>query len=131
MSNVVAIVADQPTASAEPDVSFDTFWTLYPRHVAKKPAKGVWARLTAAQQLAAIVAVAEWRKVWLKRGEMEFIPHASTWLFQERWEDELPVAPTVSSASHVAFAPTTNEYKGKSVLPPNVLAAIKKITGAK
>lgn len=71
--------------------SFDDFWTLYPKRVAKRDAEKSWARIAAEDRLAAVVALAKWRRVWLARGEMQFVPHASTWLNGARWEDELPV----------------------------------------
>ena len=37
-------------------------------------------------------AVVEHRKYWVAKGtDWEFIPHASTWLNQERFEDELVI----------------------------------------
>jgi hypothetical protein len=38
----------------------------------------------------AIIGITSWRKVWMARGEWEYVPYAATWLNGERWEDELP-----------------------------------------
>jgi hypothetical protein len=48
---------------------------------------------------AALVALVKWRKVWAKK-ELEFVPHASTWLNGARWEDELPVDAVSTYAAH-------------------------------
>src|SRR5690242_17994343 len=77
-------------ADADEDASFASFWLLYPKKVARFKAEQVWARLSASDQREAIVALVAWRQIWIRRGEMEFVPHASTWLYQRRWEDDLP-----------------------------------------
>lgn len=68
--------------------SFDGFWQAYPRKTAKGAARIAYIKalkkahwqilLTAAQDLAN-----------QKGRENKYTPHASTWLNQERWEDEL------------------------------------------
>lgn len=73
---------------------FDEFWSIYPRKVAKAVARKSWQRLTEAQQLMAAKAISAHCEYWrVKETELEFIPHASTWLNQERWEDELVIEP--------------------------------------
>jgi hypothetical protein len=73
---------------------FDEFWALYPRKVAKAVARKAFARLTEQQQLDACKALDDHIIYWdIKEIEIEFIPHPSTWLNQERWEDELVIEP--------------------------------------
>jgi hypothetical protein len=73
---------------------FDEFWAAYPRKVAKAVARKACARLTEQQQLDACKAIDEHCLYWeTKETELEFIPHASTWLNAERWEDELVIEP--------------------------------------
>lgn len=73
---------------------FDTFWKLYPRKVAKRAAQGAFNRLTKDEQSQAVEAIEQHVAYWkLKGTEMDFIPHASTWLNQGRWEDELDMTP--------------------------------------
>jgi hypothetical protein len=73
---------------------FDEFWMMYPRKVAKAAAKKAWAKLTEEQQLQAAKAIDEHCQYWkAKETRLEFIPHAATWLNQERWEDELVIEP--------------------------------------
>ena len=70
--------------------SFEQFWALYPRKVAKAVARKSWARLTKQQQSDALEAIPNHLAYWkLKETATEFIPHCSTFLNQERWEDEL------------------------------------------
>ena len=73
---------------------FNEFWSLYPRKVNKAVARKSWQRLTEAQQLMAAKAISVHCDYWkVKEIELEFIPHASTWLNQERWEDEIVIEP--------------------------------------
>ena len=73
---------------------FNEFWALYPRKVAKAVARKAFERLTEQQQLDACKAIDDHLMYWkVKEIELEFIPHASTWLNQERWEDEIVIEP--------------------------------------
>ena len=73
---------------------FDEFWSAYPRKVAKAVARKAFARLTEQQQLDACKAISNHVAYWkTKETELEFIPHPSTWLNGERWEDELVIEP--------------------------------------
>jgi hypothetical protein len=73
---------------------FDEFWMMYPRKVAKAAARKTWQKLTDEQQLQAAKAIDEHCQYWkAKETALEYIPHASTWLNQERWEDELVIEP--------------------------------------
>ena len=73
---------------------FDTFWKLYPRKMAKRAALGAFNRLTKDEQAQAVEAIEQHVAYWkLKGTEMEFICHATTWLNQGRWEDELDMTP--------------------------------------
>ena len=73
---------------------FDEFWSLYPRKVSKRVAQKIWERMPKDEQQAALEALPVHIKYWrLKESDPEFIPHASTWLNQGRWEDELDLTP--------------------------------------
>ena len=72
---------------------FEQFWILYPRKVAKKAAEKSWQRMTKQEQQEALDALPNHIKYWkLKETNTEFIPHASTWLNQGRWDDELDLS---------------------------------------
>jgi hypothetical protein len=72
--------------------NFDEFWSIYPRKVGRLTAKRSWEKLSEEKKAKAMEAVIEHRKYWVAKGtDWEFIPHASTWLNQERFEDELVI----------------------------------------
>ena len=114
-----------PLPEAAP--SFEDFWLLYPRRVAKKDAWKAWGKLTPDQHLQAVVACASWRRIWAGM-ELNFIPHPATWLNGWRFEDELPTAVTVSAAAHQpAVLPKDDAPRG--AMPDNVRAMIARMKG--
>jgi hypothetical protein len=70
---------------------FDVFWAFYPRKVARKAALARWARLRPAERGEALRVVEQFARHWAALREagkdLEFCPHAATWLAQARWED--------------------------------------------
>jgi hypothetical protein len=71
---------------------FETFWSLYPRKVSKRVAQRKFEALRADEQKLALEALPSHIKYWKsKNTEMEYIPHASTWLGQYRFEDEIVI----------------------------------------
>lgn len=76
-----------------PDDHFDEFWASYPRKDAKQPAARAWKKLKADKDenlRTAILAGVERAKAarqWQEDGG-KYIPYASTFLNQRRWEDE-------------------------------------------
>lgn len=67
---------------------FEKFWAAYPRKQAKQGALKAWKKVDV--EASEILAALEWQKKshdWTKEGG-KFIPHASTYLNQRRWEDE-------------------------------------------
>ena len=73
-------------------MTFENFWQQYPKKVGKLTAKRSWEKLSQENQQKALEAIVEHRKYWSAKGtDWEFIPHASTWLNQERFEDKLVI----------------------------------------
>lgn len=71
-------------------MSFTDFWNLYPRKVSRKMAEKAWSRLSAVDQQAALEALPNHIRYWEQAGTAkEYILHASTFLNQARWEDEI------------------------------------------
>jgi len=66
---------------------FEQFWKAYPRKVGKGAAQKAWAAAVRKADPDRIIEAVE-RYAW--PDEPSFIPHASTWLNGQRWEDELP-----------------------------------------
>ena len=96
--------------------SFDEFWALWPRRVAKKEAQRVWSRLCASQKRAALQAVPAHAELWRReRRAAVHIPHASRWLNGERWEDEVIITRTSDTWTvAVATARSSSRYGGPS-----------------
>lgn len=72
------------------DKYFEIFWEAYPRKVGKKYAKQIWDKKIKLEQIGAVLEGLEEYKTsleWLKDGG-QYIPHPSTFLNGERWEDE-------------------------------------------
>ena len=71
---------------------FDSFWKFYPRKASKDAARKAWEKLRPDQHIMQMIAdnvrerveKGEWRK-----DNQSFILHASTYLNQKRWEDEV------------------------------------------
>lgn len=79
---------------------FDSFWKAYPRKSNKGFAKKVFDKLKVDQELLnkMLQALAlQTRTVW-KDKDQQYIPHPSTWLNGERWEDEITVDQSMSAA---------------------------------
>ena len=73
-------------------MQFEEFWKLYPRRVAKLVAKRIWGRLSNKDKEIISIMLPQQLLRW-KDKELQYIPHASTWLNQRRYEDELEPLP--------------------------------------
>lgn len=97
------------------DSDFETFWTLYPRKVAKAHARKMWQRLSAEQKFAATAALPVHVRYWNLAGrDLEKIPHPGSWLGGERWEDELEM-PSAPENAQWWKTPAGIEAKAKEV----------------
>ena len=67
---------------------FDFFWKRYPRKVSKKESLRIFLNLNKDKKLKVLKAVPIFSES-VKDTEEKYIPHPSTWLNQERWEDSL------------------------------------------
>ena len=76
--------------SRELNVSFDTFWSVYPRKAGKTPAAKKWPKLNNTDRDSVMAFLA---KNPYRGRDPQYIPHATTFLNQRRWEDEID-APT-------------------------------------
>lgn len=84
------------SSSDDPGPAFDEFWHLYPRKAGKSEAAKAWTKAIkagadSAALLAAIKTHADYHQA--AKTEQQYIPHASTWLNQKRYEDEPPPLP--------------------------------------
>lgn len=76
------------------DRAFDAFWEAYPRKVKKKEARkkfqAIFPKKVSLERLLTALEEHKRSEQW---NDVKFIPHPSTWLNQERWEDELDPIP--------------------------------------
>ncbi|WP_269619227.1 hypothetical protein [Zhongshania sp. BJYM1] len=82
----------QIVAREEEQRMFEEFWGLYPTNIGKKQAEKAWRKLKPNKQLATDIrnniserlSIGDW-----SLDKKDYIPHASTYLNNERWNDEL------------------------------------------
>lgn len=89
--------------SAVTEEQFESFWRTYPRKVAKANARKVWLRKVKTGDQATKVIQALRKQIefygWQEKERHQFVPHAATWLGQERWADELDTPETKAVAA--------------------------------
>lgn len=77
--------------NTEHEVFFEKFWIEYPRKVSKKKSFQIWKRLKVKKDLfdkiMKTLLIYKKSSQWVKDNGL-YIPHPSTFLNQERWEDE-------------------------------------------
>lgn len=92
-----------PSAPSVPD-PFDAWWKEYPRKVGKPKAMSAYRTATGRKKVPPEVlleALRRWAAYWKAKNEPEFIPHPTTWLNQERWNDPVPALPRGRNASAI------------------------------
>lgn len=106
------------------ELTFDDFWALYPRRVAKKAARIAWDRIPSKQHQIILESLFEWARIWNGR-DLDYIPHPASWLNGERWEDDFP-------PGHKPYASRQQEEKNvetgeRKAMPQHVIDAIKRM----
>lgn len=69
------------------DGGFDRFWAAYPLKKSKPQAAKAYAKAIRRTDLDTILAAIEAQRVWPQWTD-GFVPHAATWLNNDRWADE-------------------------------------------
>jgi hypothetical protein len=81
--------------------AFEDLWEIYPKKQGKKPAQKAWNKLNGDEELyhKILAAVDAWSLTedWQKN-DGQYVPLASTFLNQHRWEDEIPAPKPVNRA---------------------------------
>lgn len=72
------------------DEDFAVFWKAYPRKESKSQARKAFAKADARLDMLLQALEAQKQTEQWRRDGGQFIPYASTWLNQRRWEDEAP-----------------------------------------
>ncbi len=84
---------------------FEQFWAAYPRKTGKGVARKAFAKAMRLTTLDTMLTALKWQRQqeqWVKQGG-QFIPHPSTWLNQERWDDQPTQVPTLSEKTTRTF----------------------------
>lgn len=66
---------------------FDAFWSVYPKKVGKGLARAAWHKIKPSGDIIGAVERQKRSAAWLREGG-RYIPNPSTWLNQQRWDDE-------------------------------------------
>lgn len=66
---------------------FDLFWSAYPRKVGKRTAEAAFAQATKRAGVTEVIAGAERLRDDPNLPETRYIPHPTTWLRRDGWED--------------------------------------------
>lgn len=105
-------------------ITFDDFWLLYPRRVARKNALKAWSKIHPSHHIELMTSLAAWRSHWIGATDVQFIPHAATWLNGERWTDELPEALSAHASHSPAAIPKLPQ---RTEMPEHVRAMIARL----
>jgi hypothetical protein len=82
--------------------AFEKFWLVYPRKIGKAAALKAFEKAAKKREPAYIIAYVI---SWCNQGnlpDIQYIPHPTTWLNQERWEDDLAATSQSKNASSIA-----------------------------
>jgi hypothetical protein len=98
----------KPKPPKEPDPNFDAFWQAYPLKVGKVAAAKEWAKKPrdSAALIMDIAARLNNDRQW--QPGSQFIPHARTYLSQERWNDA--IQPIVNQPARVVKPTTDSDW---------------------
>jgi hypothetical protein len=81
---------------------FERLWRQFPRKVAKGAARKAFLKIKPdAAMVDRMLQAIAWQRQqaqWIENNG-QFIPHLSTWLNQERWDDEPMEVPALSPSS--------------------------------
>lgn len=111
-----------PTPSADDD-AFEALWTAWPRKAGKQAALRCWRRLTNAKKNEVIPLLVAHANAHRQHTPPQFIPHLSTILGQERWDDPLAV-----SRERGAYKPEPKPAQGM-VIPAGHVPVRDEMTG--
>lgn len=97
------------------DDDFDRFWRAYPLRTGKGKARDAFLKARKRTTLEAMLAALAWQVTqpkWIE-DDGRFIPHPSTWLNQERWDDEPYENPKRSPAAIASLKDFREEMQRK------------------
>lgn len=101
-------------------MSFERFWEVWPRKVAKQAAQKAWDKLQLDPLTDAIIGAVRKQERYQWQGkDRKYIPHPASWLNAGRWEDEVEI-PTEKRAGARSARPACRVcHKPGSLLCPS------------
>lgn len=101
------------------DDRFDEAWAAWPRKVGKKPARQRWERLVkAGTDPELLLAAVEAHAAAYDGTPTEYVPHLTTWLNQERFEEEPPAPRHAEQRTNLhAYAEEYMRLYGGATMP--------------
>jgi hypothetical protein len=93
----MALSGDPPSPEYN---AFESFWKIYPRKEGKKAAEKAFRKISEIHYpaIARDIAMRLRTGAWDAGRAKQYIPHASTYLNQERWEDEVALPDNAAGA---------------------------------
>lgn len=88
-NNVTKLNISNTTWGVSETPTFDQFWQIYPRKIAKGHARLAFARALKKTDADTIMQAASKFAESVEYKEKQYIPHPTTWLNGERWEDDI------------------------------------------
>ena len=119
-TNSISIGRNEPlgtlVVASQTTPEFDTWYALFPKKQGKAEARKRWAKLSADDRRSALAALPAWQDFVRDHPQgATFVPMASTWLNQRRWEDEAPVAADERKAAPGMAAVRRGVARGRAV----------------
>ena len=107
---------------------FDLFWDIYPRKVVKKKALESWNKIDftsiSADDIIKAVKKQAASPNWLNK-DVQYVPHPATWLNQERWTDQVAVAPAPAYDPDEGLLTADEAFTKYSQMPCGVNYGVK------
>lgn len=97
---------DQSSSRSLGEIFFDEFWCRYPRKIGKGAASKAYAKALKKARHDDIMFALSQQLPIMEAKDKQYIPHASTWLNQERWLDE-PEEPNSMGGPRLSRPDTT------------------------
>ena len=100
--------SNEPLIMSVQNEQFNKFWKKYPRKTAKAPAQKVFARALTKIGFEDMMNKLDIFINVNKNTKNQFLPHASTWLNQERWNDEYEQATNFADVQKTVLSEMLN-----------------------
>jgi hypothetical protein len=121
MGEVVRIDKEEVVLS-----SFERFWQIWPKRVAKADAEKAWTKLSWEDKARALAVLPDHISVWAERGDPQFIPYPASWIRGRRFEDELDIALEIKPCKWPGCKKNGSNVKGTAQYCDHHLLALKR-----